>query len=70
MQQLMYTGKRKKRLEWRDVAEPALSLPTDALVRPLAAARCDGDRLFLSRSVTRALQLGMALHQVDRARGY
>lgn len=38
MQQLMYTGKQKKRLEWREATEPALSLPTDALVRPLAAA--------------------------------
>jgi alcohol dehydrogenase len=65
MQQLMYMGKR--RLEWREVSEPVLSQPTDVLVRPLAAARCDGDRLFLSHSVTRALQLGMALHQVDRA---
>ena len=53
MQQLTYTGKRKRQLEWRDVAEPVLHRPTDALVRPLAAARCDGDRLFLSHSVTR-----------------
>jgi alcohol dehydrogenase len=67
MHQLMYMGKRKRRLEWREVAEPVLSQPTDALVRPLAAARCDGDRLFLSHSVTCLLRLGMALHQVDRA---
>jgi alcohol dehydrogenase len=31
------------KLEWRDVAAPALAAATDALVRPLAVARCDLD---------------------------
>jgi alcohol dehydrogenase len=31
------------KLEWRDVAAPMLTAATDALVRPLAVARCDLD---------------------------
>lgn len=35
------------KLEWRDVAEPKMQANTDALVRPLAVARCDLDPVIL-----------------------
>jgi alcohol dehydrogenase len=38
------TGK----LEWRDVPEPKLQADCEALVRPLAVARCDIDRFLVS----------------------
>jgi threonine dehydrogenase-like Zn-dependent dehydrogenase len=41
MKQLWFAAKNK--LEWRDVAEPILDDPGQALVRPLAIARCDLD---------------------------
>jgi threonine dehydrogenase-like Zn-dependent dehydrogenase len=56
---------RKGRLEWRDVPAPRLHGPHEALVRPLVASRCDGDCLFLFHDVSRALQLGAALHVID-----
>src|SRR5512144_2965708 len=36
------------RLEWRDVPEPRLQGDGEALVRPLAVARCDIDRFLTS----------------------
>lgn len=36
------------RLEWRDVPEPKLEGPDEALVRPLAVARCDIDTLMVA----------------------
>ncbi len=41
MKQLWFAAKNK--LEWRDVAEPKLDGPGQAIVRPLAIARCDLD---------------------------
>lgn len=41
MQQLTFV--KRGILEWHDVSEPTLQVPTDALVRPLAVARCDLD---------------------------
>ena len=41
MQQLWFA--KKNTLEWRDVAEPKLDGPGQAIVRPLAIARCDLD---------------------------
>lgn len=41
MQQLWFT--KKNTLEWRDVAAPVLDGPGQAIVRPLAIARCDLD---------------------------
>ena len=55
----------KGRLEWRDVPMPQLHVPEEALVRPIAASRCDGDCLFLFHDYSRALQLGAALHVID-----
>ena len=46
MQQLTCTG--PGHVEWREVASPALESDVEALVRPLAVARCDID-LFLTR---------------------
>lgn len=36
------------KLEWRDVAAPAIDNPQQALVRPLAVARCDIDLPYVS----------------------
>lgn len=36
---------KKQRFEWREMADPALENATDALVRPLAIAACDLDRV-------------------------
>jgi threonine dehydrogenase-like Zn-dependent dehydrogenase len=63
MKQLMYIKKNK--LEWWDAKEPVLESATDVIVRPLAAARCDGDKVFLFYDISRMLQLGLAVHQVD-----
>lgn len=41
MRQLWYTGKRT--LEWKDVPEPVIDGPGQAVVQPLAIARCDLD---------------------------
>jgi threonine dehydrogenase-like Zn-dependent dehydrogenase len=63
MQQLYYV--RKQTLEWRDVPLPTLLSSHDALVRPIAAARCDLDNAFLFRDMTPALRVGLALHMID-----
>ena len=41
-------------VEWLDVAEPELLEPTDALVRPVAVARCEIDPLLVGIGPTRA----------------
>ncbi len=46
MRQLTCTGPR--RIEWRDVPEPRLQGDREALVRPLAAARCEIDPFLIS----------------------
>jgi threonine dehydrogenase-like Zn-dependent dehydrogenase len=63
MQQLYYLKKRT--LEWRDVPPPILISSSDALVRPIAAARCDLDNAFLLRNLTPSLRIGLALHMID-----
>lgn len=60
---------RHGRLKWREVPEPQLQEPTDALVRPFLAGRCDGDTLPIHRPVTRALQAGLAVGAIDPAVG-
>ena len=40
------------RFEWRDIPEPQLTTDTDAVVRPLAVARCDLD-LYIATGVVR-----------------
>ncbi|MEW4565849.1 alcohol dehydrogenase catalytic domain-containing protein [Bremerella sp. JC770] len=56
---------RAGKLEWREREKPQLLRPTDAIVRPFVAGRCDGDMLPISRPVSRALQLGMHIGCVD-----
>lgn len=56
---------RSGRLAWHERPAPELGEPTDALVRPFLAGRCDGDTLPLHRPISRALQAGMALGLVD-----
>jgi alcohol dehydrogenase len=56
---------RAGRLAWHERDAPVLREPTDVIVRPFVAARCDGDTLPIHRPVSRALQAGMALGLVD-----
>jgi threonine dehydrogenase-like Zn-dependent dehydrogenase len=63
VKQLYYL--KKRRLEWREVVEPSLQSTTDALVRPIAAARCDLDNAFLLRDMSTAVRVGLALHILD-----
>lgn len=45
MRELMFLSPGK--LEWRQAAEPRIQLPSDAIVRPVAATTCDLDRLIV-----------------------
>ena len=67
MRQLTCTG--PGAIEWRDVAEPRLQGDVEALVRPLAVARCDID-LFLTEDAAANLialeRLLVAVAQGDR----
>jgi threonine dehydrogenase-like Zn-dependent dehydrogenase len=63
MKQLYYL--KKRRLEWREVAAPTLQSTTDAMVRPIAAARCDLDNAFLLHDMSTAVRIGLALHILD-----
>jgi len=53
------------RLEWRERPDPVVVEPTDALVRPFVASRCDGDVLPIHRPVSRAMQAGLRLGLID-----
>lgn len=63
MRQLTYL--KKNTLQWRDVPAPSLMRSSDAIIRPLAAARCDGDKVFLFNDLTTAIKLGTAVHYLD-----
>ena len=63
MKQLTYL--KKNTLQWWDVPDPELKSPQDAIVRPIAAARCDADKIFLFNDITRLMQLGVAVHYLD-----
>ncbi len=54
-----------RRVDWREVPEPTLQGPGEALVRPVIASRCDGDNLPLFNNVTTGLRAGVALHFFD-----
>jgi alcohol dehydrogenase len=56
---------RSGRLEWRERPDPVLVEPTDALVRPFVASRCDGDVVPIHRPVSRAMQAGLRVGLVD-----
>jgi threonine dehydrogenase-like Zn-dependent dehydrogenase len=63
MRQLYYLKKHK--LEWRETQAPTLLHPDDAIIRPIAAARCDLDNAFLLRDMSAAIRIGLALHILD-----
>lgn len=63
MQQLYYIKKNK--LEWRDMPDPVLMSPKEAIVRPIVAGRCDGDMVFLKHNFTLPIKIGVALHYLD-----
>jgi len=63
MKQLTY--EKKNTLKWRDVAPPKLESAGDVIARPIAAARCDGDKVFLFNNVTPLMRAGLALHYID-----
>lgn len=63
MQELTFV--RSGRLEWRDRAEPTIVEPTDALVRPFVASRCDGDVLPLHNHVSRPMQAALKVGVID-----
>ena len=63
MRELTYV--KAGRVEWRSVPEPELGGALEAIVRPVIAARCDGDRLPLFHRLTTAMQAGVALHYLD-----
>ena len=65
MKQLTFI--KPKTLAWWDVPEPRLQAPSEALVRPFVAARCDGDALFLRHDYERLMRIGANLHVVDRS---
>ncbi|MBB5353264.1 alcohol dehydrogenase [Haloferula luteola] len=65
MRELVYQGKGK--VDWREVPMPELRAPDDALVRPLAASRCDGDCAYLHYPLPGILKAGNALHVFDPA---
>jgi threonine dehydrogenase-like Zn-dependent dehydrogenase len=63
VQQLYYLKKRQ--LEWREVPDPQLLFANDAIVRPLAAARCDLDNAFLLHDLGTPTKIASALHLLD-----
>jgi threonine dehydrogenase-like Zn-dependent dehydrogenase len=67
MRQLMFVE--RGLLQWREVPEPVLQEPTDALVRPFLASRCDGDPLCLSTPFPGLFKWGAALHLLDPTLG-
>ncbi len=67
MRELHFT--RDRRLAWHKRDGPTLQDPTDAIVRPFIAGRCDGDTLPLHRRVSRAMQAGLRLGAIDPAVG-
>ncbi len=60
---------RSGKLAWKDREAPALREPSDAIVRPFIAGRCDGDTLPIHHRVSRLLQAGLAARVVDPAIG-
>src|ERR1019366_2047817 len=65
MGQLNFVGVR--RLQWPEVPEPQLGGSREALVRPIAVARCDLDPVFINHSLGWVLRAGIASHQIDRS---
>jgi threonine dehydrogenase-like Zn-dependent dehydrogenase len=64
MRQLFFL--RKGKLERRDVKAPVINAATEALVRPLSAARCDLDDVFLFQEISLKLKIGNLLRLTDK----
>jgi len=64
MRQLTYVGPGK--IEWREVPEPQLEGPQEALVRPIAASRCDLDCTYLLRNFPKLFRFGKWLGKLNR----
>jgi threonine dehydrogenase-like Zn-dependent dehydrogenase len=56
---------RSGRLAWRERVAPRVQDPSDAIVRPFVAGRCDGDTVPIHRPVSRLMQVGMAVGAID-----
>lgn len=65
MKQLTYIKKGK--LEWWEVPDPEIQSPDQAIVKPLAVSRCDGDCAYLFYPLSHILRCGSALHMLDPA---
>ncbi|MGB3589250.1 MAG: alcohol dehydrogenase catalytic domain-containing protein, partial [Tunicatimonas sp.] len=63
MRQLTFLGMNK--VDWREVAEPTIQSEQEAIVRPFAAARCDGDSFFLFHNYRKVMPLGVNIHYLD-----
>jgi len=63
MKQLTFIKKGK--LEWHEVSEPKIENPTDAIVRPFIAARCDLDAGFLHHDIYGKYRIGKLLGLTD-----
>src|SRR6188768_1443041 len=57
---------KKNKLEWKEKEEPRITNPKEALIRPFVAARCDADPIFLFHNFTKAIQLGVNIHFLDK----
>jgi threonine dehydrogenase-like Zn-dependent dehydrogenase len=57
---------KKNKLEWREKNEPFIANSREAIIRPFVASRCDGDSIFLFHNFTRAVQLGVSVHFLDK----
>jgi hypothetical protein len=57
MRQLTFI--KKGRVEWQEGPEPRLTGPLQAIVRPFAAACCDGDCVPLFRTLPRFMNAGI-----------
>ncbi|MES2731318.1 MAG: alcohol dehydrogenase catalytic domain-containing protein [Bacteroidota bacterium] len=65
MQQLTFV--KKNTLEWWDVREPSIQTPSEVLVRPFAAARCDLDRTILQGRFPMFFKIGKFFSLTDTA---
>ncbi len=63
MRQLTYVC--PGRVEWREVPEPRLENPQDALLRPIAASRCDLDCTYLLKNFPRMFRTGKWLGKLS-----
>jgi threonine dehydrogenase-like Zn-dependent dehydrogenase len=63
MRQLYFIKKGK--LQWREVARPEISDKGQAIVTPIAVAKCDLDDAFLFNNLSAKIKIGTALGKID-----